>query len=204
MSRVAQSPEKTASAWETSLSATHPSLLRQDLFSFQGMLASVPASISAVLTVRGASDDPELVVEPEDRRGDLDHALHPCHRSVFSYSTNQPRLGSPRVAGATGHLRRVQIRRLLRSRVSCSARSPPFCSGPAICSVRFTSGNSKVFGFVGALILWMFSTGRPLHPRAADLGYILFVVELLHDPARPYAQPARRFLVGFPGFCSPV
>jgi hypothetical protein len=144
------------------------------VFSFQGMLAGILLVLS-VLTVRGRFNDPDLWWNL--KTGEVIWTTHTVPvTDLFSYTTNHHAwiphewlaqlvlYGAYKAGGYTGLM-------LLLLGLTWAL----LAIGYWLCSIY--SGNSKV-AFVGALILWMFSTVG-LSLRAQLIGYIFFVVELL-------------------------
>ena len=144
------------------------------LFSFPAMLASV-LLVLAVLTARSRFDDPDLWWNL--KTGEVIWKTHtiPVY-DLFSYTTNHhawiPHEWLAQVVIYAAYDWRGYSGLMF---LLCLLTSILLLAGYALCSVY--SGNAKV-GFIGALIIWLFSTVG-LAIRAQMIGYIFLIVELL-------------------------
>lgn len=144
------------------------------LFSFPAMLAGV-LMVLAVLTVRSRFDDPDLWWNL--KTGEVIWTTHtiPVY-DLFSYTTNHHAwiphewLAQVGIYAAYKWGGYSGLMFLL-----CLLTSILLLAGYALCSLY--SGNAKV-GFMGALVVWLFSTVG-LAIRAQMFGYIFLVVLLL-------------------------
>ncbi len=144
------------------------------LFSFPAMLAGV-LMVLAVLTVRSRFDDPDLWWNL--KTGEVIWTTHtiPVY-DLFSYTTNHHAwiphewLAQVGIYAAYKWGGYSGLMFLL-----CLLTSILLLAGYALCSLY--SGNAKV-GFMGALVVWLFSTVG-LAIRAQMIGYIFLVVLLL-------------------------
>jgi len=144
------------------------------LISFPAMLASV-LLVLAVLTVRSRFDDPDLWWNL--KTGEVIWTTHtiPVY-DLFSYTTNHHawiphEWLAQLVIYAAYHWGGYSGLMFLL----CLLTSTLLLAGYALCSLY--SGNAKV-GFMGALIVWLFST-IGLAIRAQMIGYIFLIVFLL-------------------------
>jgi hypothetical protein len=145
-------------------------LLRR-VFSFPGMLASI-LLVLAVLTVRERFDDPDLWWNL--KTGEVIWTTHSIPvTDLFSYTTNHHEWIPHEWLGLYGAYKAGGYSGLMLLLLALTTIL--LVVGYGLCSLY--SGNSKV-AFMGALILWMFSTVG-LSLRAQLIGYIFFVVELL-------------------------
>lgn len=144
------------------------------VFSFPVMLAGLLV-VLAVLSVRSRFDDPDMWWHLKS--GEIIWSTRAIPTTdLFSYTTNHHAYiphewlsqvliyGAYRAGGYQGLMLWL-----------CLFTSGLLIAGYVLCSLY--SGNSKV-GFLGALILWFFSTvGLAIRPQM--IGYLLLVVELL-------------------------
>ncbi len=132
-------------------------------------------TVLAVLTVRDRFDDPDMWWNLKE--GGVIWTTHTIPtRDLFSFTAFHHSLipqewlsqlliyGSYRLGGYSGMMLWL-----------CFFTAVLLIAGYALCSVY--SGNAKI-GFLGAMILWFFSTSG-LAVRAEVIGYVLLVLELL-------------------------
>ncbi|HEY4381524.1 MAG TPA: hypothetical protein VGN01_14335 [Acidobacteriaceae bacterium] len=144
------------------------------IFSFPVMIAGLLA-VLAVLTVQSRFDDPDMWWHL--KTGQLIWTTHHIPTTdIFSYTTHLHAYvphewlsqlliyGAYRVAGYSGLMAWL-----------CFFTAAILIAGYALCS-RY-SGNAKI-AFLGALVIWLFSTvGLSIRPQM--IGYLLLLVELL-------------------------
>lgn len=167
------SPEASAALATASSRRVAFRAVLERVFSFPVMLAFLLA-VLAVFAVRPRFDDPDMWWHL--KMGQVIWTTHtiPLH-DIFSYTTNhhasvpQEWLGEVsiylayKIAGYSGMMLWL-----------CLFTSAVFIAGYAFCSLY--SGNLKV-AFVGAMIVWLFSTiGLAIRPQM--IGYLLLIVEL--------------------------
>jgi hypothetical protein len=144
------------------------------IFSFP-VVASSALAVLAVLTVRDRFDDPDMWWHLK-----IGEAIWTTHAipttDLFSYTTNHHGIvpqewlselliyGAYRVGGFSGMMLWL-----------CVFTTALLVAGYVLCS-RY-SGNAKV-GFLGAMLVWFFSTGG-LVVRPQVISYVLLVLELL-------------------------
>jgi hypothetical protein len=158
---------------EQTATPTHTRLLRK-VFSFPMMLAGILA-VLAVLTVRSRFDDPDMWWHL--KMGEVIWTSHSIPiTDLFSYTTNHHAwiphewlsqvliYGAYRFGGYSGLMLWL-----------CFFSAALLVAGYALCSLY--SGNAKV-AFLGALIVWFFSTSG-LAVRPQMIGYLLLAIELL-------------------------
>jgi hypothetical protein len=146
----------------------------RSIFSFPAVLAALLV-VLAVLTVRERFDDPDMWWHL--KMGQIIWTTHSIPTTdLFSYTTNHHAwvphewlsqvliYGAYRWGGYSGLMLWL-----------CFFTAALLIAGYALCSLY--SGNAKI-GFVGAMIIWFFSTaGLAIRPQM--IGYVFLVVELL-------------------------
>jgi hypothetical protein len=151
-----------------------PIRLLRKVFSFPVMVAGL-LMVLAVLTVRSRFDDPDMWWHL--KTGEIIWTSHTIPTTdVFSFTTNHHAwvphewlsqvliYGAYRLGGYSGLMLWL-----------CFFSAALLIAGYALCSLY--SGNAKV-GFLGALVIWFFSTtGLAIRPQM--VGYLLLVIELL-------------------------
>lgn len=157
------------------------------IFSFPVVLAGF-LSVLAVLTVRGRLNDPDMWWHLKS--GEVIWTTHHIPTAdLFSYTTNHHAIvpqewlsqvlmyGAYRLAGCSGLMLWL-----------CALTTILLVAGYLLCTLY--SRNAKV-AFVGAMVLWFFSTGG-LVVRPQMISYVLLVLELLLLYAG-YARGSRWF-----------
>jgi hypothetical protein len=170
---------------------TKPTAIRvlHKVFSFPVVLASFLA-VLAVLTVRSRFNDPDMWWHLKSGEV-IWNTRHIPTTDTFSYTTHHHWIipqewlsqlliyGAYRLGGFSGLML-----------WSCALTTILLVAGYLLCSLY--SGNAKI-GFLGAMILWFFSTGG-LVVRPQMVSYVLLVVELLLV-FRGYTRDRRWFFV---------
>ncbi|HEX5235159.1 MAG TPA: hypothetical protein VFW25_07520 [Silvibacterium sp.] len=144
------------------------------IFSFPVVLASF-LIVLAVLTVRGRFDDPDMWWHLKN--GEVIWTTHAIPMADhYSYTTHQQKsipqewlsetliYGAYKAGGYSGLMAWL-----------CFFSAALLIAGYTLCS--FYSGNAKI-GFLGAMVLWFFSTVG-LAIRGQIIGYLLLAIELL-------------------------